>query len=293
MTGITNRLLLGLEQLLRLKVDASKSLEMNWFQALVIATEALQVRLGGVWLFDGTRRHLRSRVIYDRSTHQLRPNISLKRDDHLTYFKTLETEKVLAAESMATDPRMASFAAYSQEFGINSLLDAPLFRNGLMIGVVCFESEESPREWPEAEEHFVQATSETLVRIIESIENHRLVEQLATLNAEMQMCINRTESWIMTVDHELRVSVLNQPLIDFWRLIQVTTNTGDRIQPAICPISAVVAAEARRVWAGEEIERKINPVLSSGSRRVMNIHLRPINTTRGVERILVEVRADD
>lgn len=279
----------GLEQLLRLRVDPNKSLEMNWFQALAITTEALNVRFGSVWLFDGARRHLKSRVIYDRQTRQLRENLVLERNDHQAYFKTLEQERAVVASDISASPSTQSFIEYGRVTGVQAMLDAPLFRGGLMIGVVCFE-DEAQRPWDEPEVTFAQAASETFVRIIESLDGLHLVQQLATLNAELQASIDRSDEWLLTLDHDLRVSVVNRPFIAFWRSINLSTSVGDAVVPSLCPVSALVAAEAKRAWAGDQITRQVT-IGTSGQRRQLTVSIHPVTTARGVERLLVHVEA--
>jgi PAS domain-containing protein len=282
----------GLQELLRLHIDSSKSLEMNWFQALSVATLALDVRFGGVWLFDHTRRFMRSVIIFDASTKQLRKNLDLDRHDHLEYFKILELEKVVAASDVTQDSRTQSFAAYSQATGVKALLDAPLFRNGLMIGVVCFESEKAPQDWSEQEEDFAQSASETLVRILESLDHAKMLDQLRTRNAELQAAFDNSADWLLTLDRENRVHVLNKPMSDFWRRIKLSTDVGDIIQPALCPVSSIVAAEYSRSWSGQAVNREVEHRHSTSELMRLNIHISPVETIKGVERLMVCVRPE-
>ena len=287
-----NKLRMGLQALLRLHVDASKSLEMNWFQALSVATVALEVRFGGVWLFDHSRRHMHSVIIFDATTNLLRKNLSLDRHDHLEYFKTLELEKVVAASDIVQDSRTQSFAEYSQATGVKSLMDAPLYRNGLMIGVVCFESETAPQEWTEQQEDFAQAASETLVRILESLDYAKMLDQLRTRNAELQAAFDSSTDWLLTLDRENRVHVINKPMSDFWRRLKLSTDVGEIIQPSLCPVSSIVAAEYSRSWSGQIVRREIEYRYSADEQLRLQINISPVTTTKGVERLMVCVHPE-
>ena len=59
-------------------------------------------------------------------------------------------------------------AAYLAPLGIGAMLDAPLFRNGKVVGVVCHEHVGPPRTWTSKEVDFVSSVSDTVALEMEA-----------------------------------------------------------------------------------------------------------------------------
>jgi signal transduction histidine kinase len=95
--------------------------------------------------------------------------------DFPLYFGTLRQHRTLPA-AFAT--REAWTAELSQEYlsplGISSMLDAGIFSDGQMVGVVCHEHVGPPREWLPTACSFVAAVAETLGLRIQAAEAREL-----------------------------------------------------------------------------------------------------------------------
>src|SRR6185436_15187741 len=57
--------------------------------------------------------------------------------------------------------------SYLRPLGITSMLDAPVFRDGEVVGVVCFEHVGSPRAWSDAESTFASSVADMLGMLLE------------------------------------------------------------------------------------------------------------------------------
>ncbi|MCE9537618.1 MAG: PAS domain S-box protein, partial [Bacteroidetes bacterium] len=62
------------------------------------------------------------------------------------------------------------FETYLKPLGLTSLLDAPIRKGGLVIGIVCFEQGGSPRSWTIDEQLFAGAIADSISILLESIE---------------------------------------------------------------------------------------------------------------------------
>ncbi|HET9955255.1 MAG TPA: GAF domain-containing protein [Polyangiaceae bacterium] len=62
----------------------------------------------------------------------------------------------------ASDPKTQELTGYLSATGVGELLDAPIYRDGAMIGVVCHEHCGGTRRWTEMEASFASAVADTL-----------------------------------------------------------------------------------------------------------------------------------
>jgi signal transduction histidine kinase len=77
--------------------------------------------------------------------------------------------RVVQADEAAIAPATAELeAAYLSPLGIGAMLDAPLFRNGKVVGVVCHEHVGPPRTWTTKEVDFVSSVSDTVALEMEA-----------------------------------------------------------------------------------------------------------------------------
>ena len=73
--------------------------------------------------------------------------VELFAKDFPGYFRALREERSIAAHDAHKDPRTKEFSDYLAPLGINSMLDAPIYVGGKMIGVVCNEHIGPKRTW--------------------------------------------------------------------------------------------------------------------------------------------------
>ncbi|MBI5548513.1 MAG: GAF domain-containing sensor histidine kinase [Deltaproteobacteria bacterium] len=105
-----------------------------------------------------------------------------------SYFRALEESYTIAADDARSDPRTREFSrSYLEPNGITSMMDAPVWREGRLVGIVCHEHTGSPRVWAAEEQEFagavanmVSLTLETAERL-EAEQGRRLLEQVNPL----------------------------------------------------------------------------------------------------------------
>src|SRR6185503_3517593 len=144
-----------------------KSLQLPFSQALVelskeeaselgdrlarlcrVAAETLDVARVSVWLFNDTHTELRCAHLEDRSRNLSESGAVLQVGSYPRYFEMLEECRTIAATDATTDPSTCEFATgYLDSFGIASMLDVPIRREGAIVGVLCNEHIGSQRQW--------------------------------------------------------------------------------------------------------------------------------------------------
>lgn len=117
--------------------------------------ESLAVRRVSVWLFDNERSKLTCAAVYDVVDQAFHQGEELSAVDYPSYFSALERMRTIAAVEAAVDPRTDELReTYLRRHNIVTMLDAPVFLQGAVVGVICHEHSDSPREWSAAEKSF-------------------------------------------------------------------------------------------------------------------------------------------
>jgi signal transduction histidine kinase len=163
----------ALVELARLPAEAS--LETVFRTACELSAEALEVERVGIWLFIDDHTVLRCANLYERSKQEHSEGAVLQVADFPTYFSSLSIGRSVPAEIAAKDPATAELAAeYLAPLGISSMLDAGLFVDGVMVGVVCHEHVGPPRHWEPEARDFVIAVAEAIALRLQAAEAREL-----------------------------------------------------------------------------------------------------------------------
>jgi two-component system cell cycle sensor histidine kinase/response regulator CckA len=155
--------------LARLQVAGGDFLKDTFESISETASAALNVERVGIWLFVQGRRAIRCYDVYQRSRHEHAEGAILYAADFPEYFRSLEEQRSIAAVEAASDPRTGRLKdAYLAPLGITSMLDAPVYRNGQIVGVVCHEHVGTPRTWSSEDRDFAVSTADAVALKIES-----------------------------------------------------------------------------------------------------------------------------
>jgi signal transduction histidine kinase len=154
-------------QLARLHVDEGASLAEAVRDATEIAAGALEVDRVGVWFFADERRALRCAVLFERDTGQHSSGAMLRVADFPNYFRAVQERREISAAAARVDRVTYELdEAYLQPLGIRSMLDAPIYRGGEVVGVICHERRVE-HDWTDVERDFAAAAADAVARIFE------------------------------------------------------------------------------------------------------------------------------
>ncbi|MEI6065534.1 MAG: PAS domain-containing protein, partial [Pseudanabaena sp. ELA748] len=108
-------------------------------------------------------------------THFALPDLDI--GNYPQYLKALQTELVMPVTDSLSDPRTCELAAdYLIPLGIASMLEIPIRREEMTIGVLCAEHLGNLREWNLEEQSFARSIGDLVILAIES-SNRNLAEQ--------------------------------------------------------------------------------------------------------------------
>ena len=133
------------------------------------AVQDIEASSGTVLQRQIERSRMQCHDLYERSRGCHTFGLELTAADYPAYFQVLASECTIAAHDARTDFRTTKFSeSYLTPNGITSMLDAPIWLNGQMVGVICHEHTGLPRQWTAIEEDFGAAIASLVAMTIEA-----------------------------------------------------------------------------------------------------------------------------
>lgn len=157
--------------LARLAEPAELPLPEAFRRVCEAAVESLRVERAGIWLFVNNDQVLRCVNLFERSARKHTKGACLTVGECPAFLRAIASTPLLPCESARTDPRTAELSnKYFAPLGIASTLDAPLQRDGKLVGVVFCEHVGSPRAWSDADRGMALALAEFIVQRMKAAE---------------------------------------------------------------------------------------------------------------------------
>lgn len=186
------------------------------------AADVLDVERASAWrLVDGGAA-IECIDLYERSHERHTAGVRIGAADVPRYFAALQRERAIRAHDARTDPRTSEFRkGYLEPLGIKSMLDAPVFLRGKMVGVVCHEHTGKARRWKLHEELLASSFADFVAVVLETA---------AWYEAEHALRLERDalETKVAERTHDLQDSESNlRALIDFSPVAMVLTRIAD------------------------------------------------------------------
>lgn len=209
-----NQSLLESEKLLRKQnvvlADLAKKQgleQSNLVSALRELTEAvattIDVERASVWLYSDDRSALSCLDLFECSPgHHSQPG-ELRRTDYPRYFEALHEERIIAADDAHNDARTSEFSAsYLTPNQISSMLDAPIWLGGKMVGVVCNEHVGSMRNWTLHEQQFAASMADFVSLALEADQRKRAERALRESEVQNRAMLKAIPDLTFRVDSE-------------------------------------------------------------------------------------------
>jgi signal transduction histidine kinase len=138
------------------------------------AATTLEVERVSIWLYNQEHTAIHCLNLYEQSSNRHSSGTEIAVADYPLYFQALTAERTIAAVDAYTDPRTYEFApVYLSSVSITSMLDATIWLEGEMVGVVCHEHTASKRQWTLEEENFAGALADLITLALEANQRHK------------------------------------------------------------------------------------------------------------------------
>ena len=153
--------------LARLRVGADDASEVL-MGAMRLCAHTVKVERVGLWHFTPDQGALELTLGYTRSADERCSGEVLLASRHPAYWAAIQDRRIIAAHDAQHDPATRELAVgYLAPLGITSLLDAPVFRAGALVGVICFEHVGPARTWTADELTFASSTADVIAMALE------------------------------------------------------------------------------------------------------------------------------
>ena len=175
----------------------------NLETSLKIIIEATAKAANCTWFsyWKYTEAIISCEVLYNLDTDEYKKGTILEKEKFPIYFESIKSKKQICAPDVYNKSEIAEFTDnYFIENDIKSLLDIPLFTDGNLIGVICFETSRFKRNWDNEDINFARAISDiismTIVSNMRYDTEKKLVYKSELLSA-MTLC---TENFLNSKD---------------------------------------------------------------------------------------------
>ena len=190
----------ALTQLMARYADSPGSLDEQIRGILATTAHTLGADRVSLWQIERQRDRIVCWDLYERALDRHGSGLSLSRPSAPRYFEALDTERVIEAHDARNDPRTSEFqGSYLVPNGIWSMLDVPLRRNGVTVGVLCAE-QASLRTWTLDEQHFAIAIAHLIGAALADDERRLAVGRLADSESRARLLIDTAHDAFVGID---------------------------------------------------------------------------------------------
>jgi signal transduction histidine kinase len=167
-----------------------------------------------IWFFDKGTNDLTCTLSYTTDDDRHDEGLVIHVTRAPTYVAALRTARVFVANDVTTHEGCRELADYLSERSIGAMLDAPIFRDGEVIGVVCHEHLGAPRVWQPREIDFAGSVADIvsslyleqrLLQVEEEMRSQASVRQDADKLASLTLI---TQAFAHDVNNALTVASL-------------------------------------------------------------------------------------
>ena len=182
----------------------------------------LAVERASVWRLVDSGRAIECIDLYEQSQDRHSAGVRIRAADVPRYFAALQRERAIRAHDARTDPSTSEFRkAYLEPLGITSMLDAPVFLRGKMVGVVCNEHTGRPRRWKLHEELLASSFADFVALVHETAAWHEAQDALRVERDALETKVNERTRDLQESEANLRA------LVDFSPVAMVLTRLAD------------------------------------------------------------------
>lgn len=119
------------------------------------------------------------RDLYELDIDKHSNHLILYKKDLPIYFDSIEKEEIIVASDVMKQKETSEFVDnYFKEHNIKSLLDYPVFIDGKLHGIICFETTNKKRYWDNEDINFTRSVSEIITLGFETIKRKQIEENL-------------------------------------------------------------------------------------------------------------------
>ncbi|WP_316633414.1 PAS domain S-box protein [uncultured Flavobacterium sp.] len=179
--------------------DFSKYNDLNTVIDFIVKEAATVSKTNRVSFWKYYKDLIRCKNIFSVDNQNLNDKNILDKESYPIYFETLKNKAIINAPDVFNKLETSEFQKlYFTKNQIKSMLDVPIFLNGQLAGVVCFESTQEQREWDNEDINYARTISDVISLAISSqmrLEAERKLEFKSQLLYALSLC---TEKFLLS-----------------------------------------------------------------------------------------------
>ena len=161
------------------------------------ATIVFDVDIASYWFYEHDK--ITSDNFYNLESNAYESSIILYKTDYPIYFQAIEKETIIIVNDVYSNYETSEFVdTYFKEFSVKSMLDIPIFVNGFLTGIICFETTRNYRNWDNEDISFARTISDVISLAI-SVQLKNEADKILTYKSDllsaMALC---TEKFLLT-----------------------------------------------------------------------------------------------
>lgn len=185
--------------------DFSKYDNLNTVIDFIIKEAATVTKTNRVSFWKYYKDLISCKNLFSVDNQNLSDKNILDKQSYPIYFETLKSKAIINAPDVFNKLETSEFQRlYFTKNHIKSMLDVPIFLNGQLAGVVCFESTEEKREWDNEDINYARTIADVISLAISSqmrLEAERRLEFKSQLLSALSLC---TEKFLLSkTTHEM------------------------------------------------------------------------------------------
>ena len=196
------------------------------------AVRFIDIERSSAWMYNETRESVHCLDFFDKRTGQHGGGAGVLVSELPEAFSALQEARVLPIDDAAHDGRIPHFQRqFLEPFGIASNLLAPIFRSGVIVGILSLARIDKARPWSLEDQTYAGSLADLIALKMETLELRKTEEslRLATLEAETarksaENANSAKSEFLSRMSHELRTPL--NSILGFGQLLQRDALSG-------------------------------------------------------------------
>lgn len=165
----------------------TKNLESILSDILRIIAEKVDINRVSYWSYKEDYLECENLYLHNKKIYKKAPK--LYRKDYPSYFEAIESETQVVTSDVYKSTETKEFnVRYFPKNEIKSLLDTPIYLNGILSGVLCLESTTKIKQWDNQDINFARSIADYLALALETSQRIEAERNLA-YKSELLSCI--------------------------------------------------------------------------------------------------------
>jgi GAF domain-containing protein len=223
----------------------------RWEESINIITHSASISARvsrvSIWEYVLAENKIVCLTLYNAKQLNYEVGMQLYAQDFPAYFQAIARRELIVASDAHKHPFTSEFSeTYLSPLNINSMLDAPFFVDGELKGVICFEHQDSVREWTMEEISFAKSLADIITIAYKSMLRRLDLEQIQQQSLEIgfqnQILIQQKE-WIDTINQSLEARIKERTQKLEWQnqqLAEYTFINAHHLRGPLCRIIGLV-----------------------------------------------------